>query len=332
MAAAEATYKSIKIMNGSGAIFDEEGENVKFVDIGEPQVGEGQVQVKVEAFAINPIDLKIDVYFPNHAKEYVPCYDASGTIEALGEGVEGFEVGDKVFLNTNIGTGTAAEMIVVKSSEVAKRGDIGAIEAAGLPLVTVTAMDALNALGNLEEGSIVMINGASGGVGTMAVQIASQVMKYHVIGICSGKNINMVTELGAAETINYREADFSEYDGKIDGFLDLAIGGSIYEKALSILKENAQFVTVCDDADNPEGIPAIMERTADPSNQYQFVIMNSNTEKLNTIRGWVEDGSLKPMVHATYHSAKIMDAFKEQKTNRATGKIVVSFEDGGASA
>merc|ERR1719493_60513 len=113
-------------------------------------------------------------------------------------------------------------MIVVQSSEVAKRGEIGAVEAAGLPLVAVTAMDAINDLGQLEEGSVIMINGASGGVGTMAVQIAANVKKYHVIGICSGKNVDMVKELGAAETINYREQNFSEYDGKIDGFLDLA--------------------------------------------------------------------------------------------------------------
>jgi len=332
MADAETKYQSVRIMNASGAIFDEEGENVKFVDVGAEEVGEGQVRVKVEAFAINPVDLKICEVLPDHAKEYVPCSDASGTIDAIGEGVDGFEVGDKVFLNTNLGTGTAAGMIVVKSSEVAKRGDIGAVEAAGLPLVAVTAMDAINDLGQLEEGSVIMINGASGGVGTMAVQIAANVKKYHVIGICSGKNIDMVKELGAAETINYREQNFTEYDGKIDGFLDLAVGYSNYENALSILKDNARFVTICEDNSTGEGVKATMERSADPSNQYTFTFYNSSTEKLDAIRGWVEDGALKPKVHATFPVAKIMDAFKQQKTKRATGKIVVTFADGGASA
>jgi len=332
MADAETKYQSVRIMNASGAIFDEEGENVKFVDVGAEEVGEGQVRVKVEAFAINPVDLKICEVLPDHPKEYVPCSDASGTIDAIGEGVDGFEIGDKVFLNTNLGIGTAAGMIVVKSSEVAKRGDIGAVEAAGLPLVAVTAMDAINDLGQLEEGSVIMINGASGGVGTMAVQIAANVKKYHVIGICSGKNIDMVKELGAAETINYREQNFTEYDGKIDGFLDLAVGYSNYENALSILKDNARFVTICEDNSTGEGVKATMERSADPSNQYTFTFYTSSTEKLDAIRGWVEDGALKPKVHATFPVANIMDAFQEQKTKRATGKIVVTFADGGASA
>ena len=85
-------YQSVRIMNASGAIFDEEGENVKLVDVGAEEVGEGQVRVKVEAFAINPVDLKICEVLPDHPKEYVPCSDASGTIDAIREGVSSFEL------------------------------------------------------------------------------------------------------------------------------------------------------------------------------------------------------------------------------------------------
>jgi len=321
MAAAEAgKCQAVKIMNGSGAIFGDE-ESVKIMDVPVEECSEGKVKVQVQAFATNPVDLKINAILPEYPKEHIPCSDAAGVIVEVGSGVDNLQVGDQVFLNTNITVGTASEMIVVDSGVVARRGDMTSIQAAGLPLVTVTAMDAINALGDLEEGSLIMINGASGGVGTMAVQIAVNVKGYRVIGICSGRNVDMVKDLGAEEVINYRESNFADYDGKIDGFIELATGGT-YEAAKQILKDNAPYVTIA--VAGEEDLKQSMELSNDETTPFTFVFYKTTAEKLDQIAAWVAEKKLKPMTHATYTMEQIMEAFKEQKTNRATGKIVVT--------
>jgi len=321
MAAAEAgKCKAVMILNGSGSIL-EDGENVKIMDVPVKECSEGKVKVQVQAFATNPVDLKINALMPQYPMEHIPCSDAAGTIVEVGSGVDNLQVGDQVFLNTNITVGTASEMIVVDSGVVARRGDMTSVQAAGLPLVSVTAMDALNALGDLEEGSLIMINGASGGVGTMAVQIAVHVKGYRVIGVCSGKNEEMVKGLGAEEVINYKEQNFAEYDRKIDGFVELATPGT-YEGAKQILKENAPYVTIA--VASEEGMKKSMELSSDAAIQYEFVFYTTTAEKLDQIAAWVAEKKLKPMTHATFTMEQIMDAFKEQKTNRATGKIVVT--------
>jgi len=340
MAEVYENYTAIQMHNGSAADLTKE-ENLNVVTLKRSSLGElgpDEVKVRVYAFALNPADTKLNQFSPQMSLEYVPCSDAAGAIIEVGGDVKNFEVGDSVFLNTQIGSdryGTAAEIIIAKAAHVAHRAEsIKLVEAAGLPLVAVTALDAVNTLGDLAEGSTVYINGASGGVGTLAVQIAANVKKYKVFGICSGKNAEMVKGLGATDIINYKETNFVEYaeGGKIDGFIDCVGYKETWTKACEILKDGAQFVTIAGDDPVFElglGMDEVFARSQADDNNYTFCFYNTTSDKLAKISSYVKNGLLKPMIHAVYSHTQIREAFKDLKTQRATGKIVVTFDQNG---
>lgn len=320
-------FKAVKILNGTSADLTDVA-NMAIVKMDPSSLGgftDDDVLIKVDAFALNPVDYKMNALFPEWPTEHIICSDACGTVCSAGENAS-FQKGDKVMLNSNLKFGVAAEYIVINKDLVAKTDDCMSIaEAAGLPLVSIIAFDAINALGDLKKGSRVMINGASGGTGTLVTQICSKVHGHHVIGICSGKNEDLVRGLGAAEVINYKEQDFAEYEAKIDGFVDCVGGIQAWNKAQGILKEGAIYATIVGDDPTLADNSASFARTADPEVNYKFVFYASNGDKLAQIAQMVKDGKIKPQTHATYPATEIHEAMKELKSKRAVGKIVLQW-------
>jgi len=323
----KAVFKAAKVLNGTYADL-EDSKNLAIVEIDSKSLGtftDDDVLIKVEAFALNPVDYKMNTLFAEYPTEHIIGSDACGIVEAVGKN-GGFEKGDKVICNTNLKCGVGAEYIKVNKDLVAKiDAGMKSEDMSGLPLVSTTAYDAIQALGDLEAGAKVMINGASGGVGTMVTQMCANVFKYHTIAICSGKNTELVQMLGAQEVINYKEQDFAEYDGKVQGFIDLVGGKMVWDKAKEILEENAMFSTIVGDDPTFKDNSTTMARSNEENTNYKFVFYTSNGEKLAQIVQMVKDKSLKPRTHADYPARMIRDAMKELKSRRATGKIVVRW-------
>jgi len=320
-------FKAAKVLNGTNADL-EDSKNLAIVEIDPKSLGtftDDDVLIKVEAFALNPVDYKMNTLFAEYPTEHIICSDACGIVEAVGKNA-GFEKGDRVICNTNLKYGVGAEYIKVNKDLIAKvDAGMNAEDMSGLPLVSTTAYDAVMALGDLEAGAKVMINGASGGVGTMVTQMCANVFQYHTIAICSGKNQNLVEMLGAREVINYKEQDFAEYGGKVQGFIDLVGGKSVWDKAQNLLEEGAFFSTIVGDDPTFKDNSTTFARSNDEQTNYKFVFYTSNGEKLAQIVQMVKDEKLKPWVHADYPARMIRDAMKEMKSRRATGKIVVRW-------
>jgi len=321
-------FKAAKILNGTNADLEDEN-NLAIVEVDPKSLGDftdDDVLIKVEAFALNPVDYKMNTLFAEYPTEHIIASDACGIVQATGKNA-GFAKGDKVICNTNVKYGVGAEYIKVNKDLIAKiDAGLDSEDMCGLPLVATTAYDAVKSLGELEQGSKVMVNGASGGVGTMVTQMCAKVYGYHTIAICSAKNQDLVEMLGAKEVINYREQDFGEYGDKINGFIDLVGGKEVWEKAQGILLEGAQFSTIVGDDPTFADNTSTIARSQDPTNSFNFVFYTSNGEKLAEIAEMVKDKKLVPRTHASYPSKMIRDAMKELKSRRATGKIIVRWD------
>jgi len=326
---ASDTYRAVMWMNGTGGECNKENlciQELKKSDLG--ALGDDEVLIRVSAFALNPVDYKMNQLFPDYPKKHITGSDAAGTIIKVGANVSDFKEGDAVFMNSQLQYGTAAELVKASVNVIGKYDaeSMSFATAAALPLVTITAMDAVNALGELHEATV-MINGASGGVGTMAVQICKNVKGYKVIGICSGTNIDMVKFLGADACINYKEQDFAECEEKLDGFLDLVGGKHVWDKAGPLLEEDKRFVTIAGDDPtfaSEDGKKSTAAR-AEELEKYVFVFYSTTREKLEQIAWWVKEGKVKARIDTVYKAKEIVAAMTALKSHRATGKIVLTW-------
>jgi len=328
------TFKQAKILNGTTADLEDKA-NLALVDVDVQTfeyAGES-VLVKVEAFALNPVDYKMNTLFPEYPTEHVIASDACGTVQAVGPEAAEFAKGDKVFLNTNLKLGVGAEYIVVQKEWIAKIDrDMDSVEMASLPLVATTAYDAIQALGELQEQSKVMVNGATGGVGSIVTQMLANVYGCDVIAICSGKNEELAKSFGAKEVINYKEMDFAEWvdqesgSNKISGFVDCVGGVNVWEKAKDLLVEGGMFATIVGDDPTFADNKSTFARSADEGEpSYKFVFYSSNGEKLGQIAQMVKDGKVKPQVCKAYYAEKIRSAMAKLKSGRPAGKVVVKW-------
>jgi len=326
-------FRQAKILNGTTADLEDKANlNIVDVDVQPFEYAGASVLVKVEAFALNPVDYKMNTLFPDHPTEHVIASDACGIVQAVGPEAGEFSKGDKVFLNTNLKVGVGAEYIVVQKEWIAKIDqEMDSVEMASLPLVATTAYDAIQALGVLEEGSKIMVNGATGGVGSIVTQMLANVYACHVIAICSGKNEELAKSFGAKEIVNYKEMDFAEWadesgSNKLQGFVDCVGGVNVWEKAKDMLVESGMFATIVGDDPTFADNKSTFARSADEGEpSYKFVFYTSTGEKLAQIAQMVKDGKVKPQVCKAYWAQKIRSAMTKLKTGRPAGKVVVKW-------
>jgi len=329
MAETKTNQFQVMVMNGTKVDLTDP-KNLSLEPLEHPGECEAEeVLIQVHAFAFNPVDYKINTLMPNHPTKYICCSDAAGVVTQVGSKVERLAVGDSVYTNTFLKVGTAASMIKVPQNLVSKYfgnggGKIDYAEAAGVPLVAVTALDAVASLGDLEQGAKVIINGASGGVGLLAVQMCRN-KGYDVTGICSGKNADLVKSMGASEVINYREQDFGETETKFDGFIDCVGGKSVWDKGQRILKQNGPFITIVGDDKMFEDSSPSVERTQDQTNAYQFIFYNPTSDKLDEIAKMISTGKLK-VRYQEHRLGQVHEAMKALKSKTRGGvKVVVSM-------
>ncbi len=242
-------------------------------------------------------------------------WDVSGIVEKVGSKVSQFAIGDAVYSRPDIKkNGTYAEYVAVDAAEVAnKPTTLSFMEAASLPLAGITAWEALFTAGNLQAGQTVLIHGGSGGVGSLAVQLAKW-KGAKVISTTSEKNHAFVAALGADEIIDYHRVDFQEVVKEADVVFD-TIGGQVQEDSFQVLKSGGVLVSIVAMPDQ--------DKAAQMGVRAEFVMIEPNAKILNQLAALVDQGSVRPIVGAEFALHDIASAHQLSESGRARGKIVI---------
>jgi NADPH:quinone reductase-like Zn-dependent oxidoreductase len=290
-----------------------------FEDAPMPSIRSTDVLVRAVAASVNPVDWKIR---EGHLRQMISYplpltlgWDVSGVVEAVGSGVSRFKVGDPVYSRPDIKrNGTYAEYVAIREDEVAhKPRTVSHIEAASLPLAGITAWEALFTTGRLTAQQKVLIHAGSGGVGSLAVQLAKSRGAF-VVATTSGRNSALVKSLGADEVIDYRTQRFQEELRDVDLVLD-TIGGEVQDGSWSVLKPGGTLVSIIR--------PPSDERAKALGMRSAFVFIEPNAGILAQLADLVDAGSLRPVVGAEFALKDIAKAHAFSQTGRAVGKIAL---------
>eukprot|EP00466_Bigelowiella_natans_P006657 jgi/Bigna1/56842/estExt_Genewise1Plus.C_1280028 len=305
---------------------DWKSQSLAPVEVEKPKLETGQLLIKAKAAALNPIDPMVMAGLLKGAgwgqpSPYVPGYDVSGVVEAIGEGVEGFKVGDEVFSKGPI-AGTFAEYCVLPANKVSKKNSKVSFEqAAAVALVGTTAYQSLKAVGVGKE-SKVLILGGSGAVGYLGCQLAKSMGAY-VATTASARTMEYVKTTGADKIINYRETKWEECEDLkgIDAVFDSIGENGGFEKAKKIVKEGGSFVSIS----NPD---AGHSPTAHKEFKYaSFFCLKTSVEVQDKLMGMLANETLKINIEKTFPFTKdgVTEAFTAQTAGKAMGKYVITF-------
>lgn len=306
---------------------------LKIMEVEKPQVPDDGVLVRVHASSVNIAEwygmtgLLIGRLIGNglfKPKDTRLGADFSGVVEAVGKDVADFKPGDEVFGGRS---GAFAEYVTVKKAIVHKPANITFEEAASVPTAGITALQGLRDHGRIQPGQKVLINGASGGVGTFAVQIA-KALGAEVTAVCSTQNVEHARSLGADHVIDYTKQDFTRNGQKYDLLFNIN-GGRSWSEYKRVLKPDATFVLVGGPkmpVVGPLGL-LIKIRIAmlGSSQKFAFFIAQFNREDMLVLKNLLETGKVKPFVEKAYPMTRIADAMRHLGTGHARGKIVITM-------
>lgn len=319
------------------------GRPVEEADAPEPIVGDHDVLVRVEAAGLNQLDEKIRAgefrQILPYALPLILGHDVAGTVVRVGAGVRGFAVGDEVYGRPDSQRiGTFAERIAVAENDLApKPANTSMAEAGSLPLVALTAWQALVERGDVQPGQRVLIHAGAGGVGSIAIQLAKH-LGAHVATTASAANAAFVRALGADTVIDYRTEDFAEVLSGYDLVLD-SLGGENLERSLRVLAPGGTAIGISGPPDpafarraglNPvvrlaiRGLSrGIRRQAAKLGVTYEFLFMRASGAQLREITALIEGGALRPVVGATYPFDEVPTALASLAAGGTRGKIVV---------
>jgi NADPH:quinone reductase-like Zn-dependent oxidoreductase len=309
-------------------------------DIKKPAPNDDQVLVKVRAISINPLDWHFMEGRPyimrgmmggmRKPKNPRLGVDYSGTVEAVGKNVTQFKPGDEVFGNK---IGAFAEYLCPRADRAVamKPANITFEQAAGIPVAGLTALQGLRDHGKVQPGQRVLINGASGGVGTFAVQIAKN-LGAEVTGVCSGRNTEMVQSLGADHVIDYTKEDFTKGNERYDVILD-NVGTQPLSGFRRVLKPNGILVMVGGGGPNdgkwigPMARPIkAMLMSPFTSQKMGMMLAEPSQKDLTVFAEMMESGKVKPVIDRTYPLSQIREAMAYLEQGHARGKVVITVE------
>jgi NADPH:quinone reductase-like Zn-dependent oxidoreductase len=307
-------------------------------DIKKPVPNDDQILVKVRAASVNPYDwhfirgtpyiMRVMMAGIRKPKDPRIGVDYSGTVEAVGKNVTQFKPGDEVFGNKS---GAFAEYLCPRADRtvVLKPGNITFEQAAGVPVAGLTALQGLRDKGKVQPGQKVLINGASGGVGTFAVQIAKS-FGADVTGVCSGRNVDLVRSLGADHVIDYTKEDFSKGDVRYDVILD-NVGTQPLSGFRRVLKPNGICVMIGGGGPNegkwvgPMARP-IKAKLMSPfiSQKMSMMMAQGNKDDLNILADLMQSGKVTPVIDRTYPLSEIREAIRYLEAGHARGKVIIT--------
>ena len=296
-------------------------DSLRVEDAPTPEPREGEVLVRIHAAGINPVDWKtcagegvasrLEDPFP-----FIPGWDVSGVVEGLGAGVADFQAGDAVcgMVRWHWGGGGYAQYVAAPAADlVAKPHTLDDSQAAGLPLAALTAWQALFDTAGLQTGQTVLIHAAAGGVGHLAVQLATW-QGAKVIGTASARNHAFLRELGVHHTIDYNETRFEEAAKDVDVVLD-CVGGEIQERSWGALKPGGMLASI-------RGRPDAEQAEAHGV-RAQHVSVHTEQAQLRAIAGLANEGRLRVHVHETLPLDEVRKAHEMSKTGHTRGKLVL---------
>ncbi len=307
-------------------------EVLEIEDVPKPVPKDDEVLVRVRAAAVNPADWYAMTGLPvgrlqsglRKPKKPRLGVDMAGEVEAVGRNRTDFKPGDEVF---GARSGAFAEYVCVRDAVVPTPANLTFVQAAAVPVAAVTALQSLRDKGELEAGQRVLINGASGGVGTFAVQIA-KALGAHVTGVCSTGNVEMARSLGAEHVVDYTKDDFTRTVERHDLLLDIA-GSRSFGACRGVLERDGRLVIVGAPKGNrllgPLGhVLAVKLASVGRSPQVVFFIAKLNKEDLLFLGELLASGDVTPVVDREYALSEIADALSYLGEGHARGKIVVT--------
>lgn len=302
-------------------------------DVDRPEPKDDETLVRVRAASINPADWYGMAGRPYFGRVMMGLrkpksdrlgIDFAGTVEAVGREVTHVRPGDDVFGARN---GALAEYVCVRDAVVPKPASVTFEEAAAVPVAALTALQGLRDKGRLEAGQQVLINGASGGVGTFAVQIA-KALGAEVTGVCSTGKVELVRSLGPDHVVDYTREDFTRSGRRYDLMLDVA-GSRSWRECTRILAPQATLVV----AGAPKGglllgplshVVRVRVAAVGSSRTVVFFVAKTNRADLDVLRELLEAGKVTPVVDRRYELSEVAEAFRYLGEGHARGKIVVS--------
>lgn len=298
-------------------------EVLKEVEVQRPAPRPNEVLVRVRAAGLNPTDWK---HRDNGGflgePPFVLGWDVSGVVEAVGIGVVRFQPGDEVFgmLSYPFGHGSHAEYVTAPARVFAhKPASVDHIQAGALPLVSLTAWQALVEYADVQPGQRVLIHAAAGGVGHVAVQIA-KARGAHVIGTASAGKHEFLRGLGADEVIDYRETDFAEAVKDVDVVLD-TLGGETSVRSLGVLRPGGVVVSIL-----PVGSDDFYEEAERLGVRALRMLVDSDRADLRAIADLVDKGQLRAEIAGTFPLADAAEAHALGDTGRTAGKLVLTVD------
>src|ERR1051326_3805560 len=314
--------------------------NLKVADVQKPVPNDDQVLVKIRATSVNPYDWHFIEGTPKimrlgvglrKPKETRLGVDYAGTVEAVGKNVTQFKPGDEVFGGRD---GSFAQYVCVRQDRLIalKPANITSEEAGSVDIAGGTALQAVLDKAKVQPGQKVLINGASGGVGTFAVQIAKS-LGADVTGVCSTRNVDLVKSLGADHVIDYTKEDFTKGAERYDVMLD-NVGNHSLSECRGILTPNGKYVLIGGGGANEQGFLGglgkalwAMVFSKFVNQQMGMMMADANGKDLTILADMMESGKLKPVIDRTYKSlAEIPDALRYLEEGHAKGKVVIAVE------
>ena len=310
---------------------------IRYEDIPKPAPADDEVLVRVHAASVNPLDwhylegtpymVRLDGGFgkPENPRLGV---DFSGTVEAVGAKVTRFKPGDEVFGGK---FGALADYVAVREERAIalKPANISHEQAAAVAIAAITALQGLRDKGHIRAGEKVLINGASGGVGTFAVQIAKS-YGANVTGVCSTKNLELVRSIGADQVIDYSREDITHGGERYDLILDNVSTHSLLEYK-RILSPNGIYVMI--GSTDPgywfgwlwKPLQAWM-LSPFTSQKFGMILAELNKDDLATLAGLMQEGKVTPVIDKTYKLSDAAEALRYLEKGHARGKVVVTVE------
>jgi NADPH:quinone reductase-like Zn-dependent oxidoreductase len=328
------------VLDGYGS-----ADRVHAREVPPPELKDDDVMIQIQAAGVNPVDSKIrDGDFKVFLRYRMPIIlgcDVAGVVVGVGSRVRRFKLGDEVYARpADQRIGAFAELIAVNEDYVAlKPKALTMAEAASIPLVGLTAWQALIERANLQPGQKVLIHAGSGGVGTFAIQLAKHIGATVATTTSTG-NVGLVKSLGADVVIDYRKEDFADTLRDYDVVLN-SLDKVTLEKSLRVLKPGGHLISISGPPDaafaRSLGLPwfirtimsllsyGIRRKAKRRQAKYSFLFMRADGDQLANITRLIDDGSIRPIVDRVFPFAETKEAMTYVEAGRAKGKVVVSM-------
>jgi 2-desacetyl-2-hydroxyethyl bacteriochlorophyllide A dehydrogenase len=298
---------------------------LEYEDVPQPQIQPNQLLVKIHASSVNPIDWKIrkgmlSLITGSKFPKFLG-FDIAGEVVEVGSQVTRFQPGEAIYGSTGFPGGAYAEFAAVSENLVApKPTNLSYEQAAAVPLAAMTALQALRNQGNIKSGQAVLINGAAGGVGIFAVQIA-QALGAVVTGVCSSKNVELVKSLGADFVIDYTQQDFTQSNVQYDIIFDV-VGKRSLSNCKDALKPDGVYISTLP---TPESVIQSLLTVFLPGQKSKIIWENPNNPDLVYLKELIEVGKIRVIIDRTYPLVELAAAHTYSESTRAVGKIAIKI-------